>query len=520
MKDPQQYVDMIQGFNPSAYIAKPVNYPISDKYIYETYLETINFDDERVNDINRNKAFVVGPTQDIEKDIKSIDSIFSSRFGSTLKDLNPYIDKCKCECGYLKSSINLNVTCPNCNTKVRYVDDDFEYGAYIVLKEHFIIHPNFYKKLDFVFGRNVLENIIKYEDAKDQDGHIIKNKVSKGHEKDPFFGIGMIDFYERFDEILDYYTNKKKEDYILELKENRDKIFTHSIFVYTTHLRPIDTSASGGLAYESTNDKYYMMSKLVTEINDCSTMTRRNKKPKNQLLFDLQMKQMSLYEELVKIVSGKKGSFRAAFGGRCNFTGRNVIIQNASLDIDQITLSYYSLVELLQQRLINILKKCYNMTYSDAYRMWYMANLVPDPNVIRIINTLIKSSPYGLGLPVLINRNPTIAFGGILQMFIVGMTFDHTMGVPLRTLKLYKGDFDGDVNNMHLIINKDFLEMAFMIFNPRNSMMISRNDGKFNPNTENQRDTIINANTIMRLSRHRYTQEELNVINNIQGRLK
>jgi hypothetical protein len=60
--------------------------------------------------------------------------------------------------------------------------------------------------------------------------------------------------------------------------------------------------------------------------------------------------------------------------------------------------------------------------------------------------------------------------------------------------------------------------MAFMIFNPRNSMMISRNDGKFNPNTENQRDTIINANTIMRLSRHRYTQEELNTIYNIPGR--
>ena len=56
-------------------------------------------------------------------------------------------------------------------------------------------------------------------------------------------------------------------------------------------------------------------------------------------------------------------------------------------------------------------------------------------------------------------------------------------------------DFDGDVINVLYIINNDFLERAEAVFNPRNAMYISRNDGKFNNAVNFQRDTIINANT-------------------------
>lgn len=498
------------------YTNKAITYPRSDEYEYITRLKTINFDERRIHDILHNKAFVVAPATDIKKDVKSIDSIFSSRFGNSLKDLNPYIDRYKCDCGNLKSRINDGVVCPDCQSKVRFIDDDFSYCAYLVLKKYYIIHPNIYKKLERIFNATVLENMIKYVDAKDQDGHTINN-INKPIDE-PYLGIGMIDFCNRFDEIFEYYCkkSKKKEEYIKNIKEDYDKIFTQSIHVYTTHLRPVDINTNT-LSYESTNDKYYMMTKLVGDINNDSVGFKRKKKPKNNLLYDLQMKWNSLYDDLVKIISGKKGNFRGLFGGRCNFSGRNVIVQNAALDIDQITLSYYSLIELLQQRIINILQKCYNIGYSQAYNIWYSANLTPDKRVIDVIESLIRGSYYELGLPVIINRNPTIAFGGILQVFVVGMTFDHTMGVSLRTLKLYKGDFDGDVENLFLIINKDFLELSFMIFNPRNSMMISRNDGKFNLDTANQRDTIINANTIMRMSRSKYTKEELDQIRSIKG---
>ena len=76
----------------------------------------------------------------------------------------------------------------------------------------------------------------------------------------------------------------------------------------------------------------------------------------------------------------------------------------------------------------------------------------------------------------------------------------------------------GDVLNILLIINKAFYERAYQIFNPRNAMYISRNDGKFNNAVNHQRDTIINTNTLLRMGRNMYTNEMLNRLNRIKNK--
>lgn len=89
------------------------------------------------------------------------------------------------------------------------------------------------------------------------------------------------------------------------------------------------------------------------------------------------------------------------------------------------------------------------------------------------------------------------------------MTDTYTMGIPLQILKLLAADFDGDVLNIFYIINRAFYERSFQVLNPRNSMYISNNDGKLNTDVMHQRDTLINANTLVRLGRESYTAEEL-----------
>ena len=84
----------------------------------------------------------------------------------------------------------------------------------------------------------------------------------------------------------------------------------------------------------------------------------------------------------------------------------------------------------------------YNMSYSDAYQKWYKANISPDSIIIEIINGLIKNDNEGKGIAVIINRNPSISRGSLLQMFCVGMTFDYTMALPLSILPLLAADFD------------------------------------------------------------------------------
>jgi glutamate 5-kinase len=47
-------------------------------------------------------------------------------------------------------------------------------------------------------------------------------------------------------------------------------------------------------------------------------------------------------------------------------------------------------------------------------------------------------------------------------------------------------------------------------------MYISKIDGKFNRNVMVQRDTIINSNTLIRLGRDNYSQEDLQKIEKIK----
>lgn len=485
-----------------------VSYPYSEEYEYETILERINFDDERDIDLLNNNGFIVSDSNGIKKDLKDPNSIFSPNFGQTLKDLNPFANRYRCECGKTQHKINDGIKCKYCGTKVKYVDDNFDYTGWIVLKEQYvIIHPGLYKSIEFIIGKETLENILRVEKPKDEDGHEMDVKPPAD---EPYYNIGMLDFHDNFDEILKYYINKKKAkmSYYDDIIKHRRDVFTHSIPVFTTLLRPFELDATS-FYYEDTNSIYTMINKLKTEINNDSLKMFRKKKPKLQRLFDLQMKVNELYSSIEAILSGKKGALRTLIGGRYNFTSRNVIVGDPKLRIDEVSLPYSALIELLQQPIINILHKSYSMSYSDAYDLWYKACIVENDTIKDIIMSLIKNHKNGRGLPLLINRNPSIQKGSIMQMHCVKMTDGYTMGIPLQILKPLAADFDGDVLNILLIINDAFYQRTFEVFNPRNSMYISNNDGMFNNAVNHQRDTIINTQTMIKLSRGNYSKENL-----------
>ena len=416
-----------------------VTYPYSDEFEYETRLERINFDDERDLDLLTNNGFIVSDSQGIKKDLKDDHSIFSPKFGQTLKDLNPFANRYRCECGKTLHKINDGIKCKHCGTKVRYVDDNFDYTGWIVLNDPYvIIHPGLYKSIEFIIGKETLQNILKEEDAKDMDGHEMEVEPPAD---EPYYSIGMLEFVEKFDEIMKYYINKKKAkmSYYDDIMEHRRSVFTHSIPVFTTLLRPYELDTKS-FYFEDTNSIYTMINKLKTSINNESLKIFRLKKSKLQYLYYMQMKVNELYTSIEAILSGKKGALRTLIGGRYNFTSRNVIVADPSLRIDEISLPYAALIELLQQPIINILHKSYSMSYSDAYDFWYKSCITENATIKDIILSLIKNHKSGRGLPVLINRNPTIQFGSIFQMHCVKMTPGYTMGIPLQVLKPLAAD--------------------------------------------------------------------------------
>lgn len=125
-----------------------------------------------------------------------------------------------------------------------------------------------------------------------------------------------------------------------------------------------------------------------------------------------------------------------------------MIRQDPSLRIDQVGLPYKCLVIMEKAQIENILHRMYNISYQEAYDKWYRAVSTPDPTIVKIIQMLIDNSgPIDpktgkhMGLPVIINRNPSINYGSIQQMFCVKINMhDYTMSVPLQILKPLAAD--------------------------------------------------------------------------------
>ena len=510
-----------------------LTYPDSPDWEYFTKISVIDLDEECKNDIEFGTGFeITAPKSSNKKDFKNIDGIYSSRFGQKVGDRNPNGDRYMCECGYSKyrGRINHGLECPICHTRVKYVDDDFKMFGWIILKDKYhIIHPKFYETLNYIFGPSKfnierkkikgtkLQNMLNFSPEVSQDGFISPCEFKPQDE--PFYGIGMMEFYDRFDEILDYYykKNPKKKDYYDEIQYYRESVFCHSIPVFTTHLRPANIQ-DNFMYFEPTNGIYNMINVHVHRINKDKRRMDNDLRVKNAELYKVQEGFMKLSDEILKILSGKHGQLRMLVGGRFNFSCRAVIRQSSTLRVDQVLLPYAMLVITLQQRIINILVRTYNMSPQQAYDKWQSSKTEVDPIIAQIINSIIHSYPEGL--PVLINRNPTINFGSILQCYCIGFTDTLTMSVPLQAIKVMGADFDGDVLNILIIINKEFQQRCETIFNPRNAMYISKIDGKLNSDLLIQRDTLINANTFLYLGRDNYTKEDLAKIEELKKRQK
>ena len=310
----------------------PVNltYPNSEEYEYETRVEVIDMDFECKLDIETGNGFIITkPKGSIKKEMKNPDGIYSSKFGQKLGDQNPFADRYSCECGFLKSHINHGIECPICHERCRFVDDDFKKFGWIVLKDKYhLIHPKFYDSLNYIFGSSKfdinrkkikgtkLQNMLHYSPEVDEHGNNERPCEFKP-DGEPFYGIGMMEFYNRFDEILDYYIKKypKKMEYYEEIQKYRDLVFFHSIPVFTTHLRPSDIK-DGYMYFEPTNGLYNIINNNVERINRDQKKMDNDPKTKNLKLYDTQMKFKELTEEIFKILSGKKGVLRMLVGAQ------------------------------------------------------------------------------------------------------------------------------------------------------------------------------------------------------------
>lgn len=416
-------------------------YPYSEKYYYTSRIERLNLDEERIRDFGRGKGIKIEKPQGVKKDVKEPNSIYSPLFGPTFDDASSYGARYSCQCGMTKTQQNENTICPFCGHKVIRKDDDFSIFGWIVLDDDWVIHAGLYKSIEFFIGKNTLNNILEIKDEKDENGFSVEI-VRPASE--PFYDYGMIGFREHFDEIMDYYLkeNGDKREYYDDIMKDRDKVFTHSIPVFTALLRPYHLNGDK-FAFQDTNKNFNIMAMLGSLLNNKDSIKgKKAKKTRNQLLYDLQVNFNEVYDEVVKIMSSKKGIIRSLYGGRYNFTCRAVIVPNWELRTDQIKLPFKALVKLLEHSIINILHNSYGMPMYEARNIWDQAFTNYDQRIWDIIQNIIHA--HKEGIPFIINRNPTLSYGSILQMFCVGVSGNDpdnfTMEIPLLVLSPLNAD--------------------------------------------------------------------------------
>lgn len=297
---------------PNIAINVNMTYPNNPEYDVEVMLKKINLDEERINDLRHNNGFIVTEPQSIKKDLKAADSIYSRKFGTTLQDVNAFENRYKCKCGNLQGRVYIGIKCPLCREEVEFVDDNYNYFGWLVLQDPYkVIHPGYYAQLRNFFGlnkirENRIDNIIEPVIEKNEDGFTVK--VGEPTQDEPFYGIGMIDFIDRFDEIMEFYLKKypQKKDMYDDIMAGRNDVFTQSIPVYTTQLRPFSLE-DGQFNYEKVNEYYTVIAKFVYLVNNDNLKMNKKLKPKNALLFDIQTEFNKLYTEQINILATKKG---------------------------------------------------------------------------------------------------------------------------------------------------------------------------------------------------------------------
>lgn len=465
-------------------------------------LTTLNWMNEYAKDMENGMGFrITNPVAiDPKTKKKTVDGLFSPNFGG--EDVENISELYSCECKALKGKFYEGITCDECGTEVEYHNNDIEKTGWIVLEDYYLINPVFYNHLIKVMGQKKLLSTIRYNRDIDKDGNIVIN-MDEIDEDNPYSNIGLVEFREKFDEIMNYYKGiikPEKMDNLNFIIENKENVFSKAVPVFSLILRPV-MIIKDSVVYADINRKYALLLANVDSLNRNDTLIDTRMIKVLPCLYETQMILNEIHNMIISSISKKKGHIRNnLLGSRVNFSSRCVIVPLVGrYRTDEIIVPYLCFLELFKFEIINLISKIDKITISEANNKWLSATRHFDKRVYLIMKHMIKNSKGGLS--AILNRNPTISYGSMLSVRIVEVKEDYddlTMSISTGTLALLAGDFDGDVLNLISIKDRKIAESLDQIFNPRH-MMISRNNGKFNRKMSLIKDETIGLHAFCRV---------------------
>jgi DNA-directed RNA polymerase beta' subunit len=371
---------------------------------------------------------------------KSMYGANSPLYGTNYEDEQAFIERYRCSCGEFVGRQFEGEECPICHTKVEYKSSNINITGWISLGTSRIINPYYFNVLQNAIGKNVFLEMIFAKYIVTTDGMRTKLSADK-LETEPlskYSYIGIDEFFNNFEEIIEYFKAKKKnkvDTFDLLLNQKR-AVFTSHIPVYSTMLRPqsvtSDTFYFGGI--DKIINTLYSLSEYLKNCVDIE---------EDYILQRIQTKVNKMWDMNLEMINGKEGWIRQELlGGSINYSSRNVILPDPTLHDNEIDISYNTFLELFKYKIIYYLMKLDNTSLSRAYDEWKNAFMY-DEKVYQVMCFVLEKEQPRL----IINRNPTLNYYSMLLMKIRTIkkdVTDYTLSIPLSILPGLNADFDGD----------------------------------------------------------------------------
>lgn len=412
------------------------------------------------------------------KDIEAENSPYSYKFGNSPfhKRSQEHSDY-SCRCGELRESIRKNKICDKCGYPVTNIPELRKTGVTKMLYP--VISPACYSDFVGLIGVAELNKILKYDEKYNVNGNVIGKNVSK-----QFHGMGLRNFIENYESVIDYYIGKRKnrKEYYNAIKSNPDALFTNTILYYSALIRPNqenrdkDTINPNRKLFES-NKAYELMLKCNEEIYELQEIPAMDK-IKESLLLDIQNAYNDVYSHLIKEWKDKKGLFRGSLvSTQIDSSARMVISPDITLSVNEVALPYVVCVKYFDLKIIRILQDMDGITVSEAKKILDRALVVFDKRISIIIDHILENSE--VTPRVLVNRAPSLNPESIRMCKIICKKDigDLTMGIPTATLSGYAGDYDGD-SLLTIMLHFKSLINAFIPLDPAHQF-ISRVTGEY-----------------------------------------
>jgi hypothetical protein len=361
-----------------------------------------------------------------------------------------------CQCRHLRSGKFHKDICPKCNTSCEYeTERNIDNELWIRAPEGItaLFNPNFYIQLeDFLTkGSN---NLLQY----------IINTSVKNNGRVPWFdafdatGIprGYNHFIDNFDEVMEAVYRIVRDDRRKRIPDMREFIAAYRDRIFTPYLTVPNRMAFviENNAYNKWADKTIEsgVNALLTIVSADNTIGGRDKalSRKENLVAAAHRDYADFWIEFIAKRAGKKHGYlrQEIFGQRGHFTFRGVITSLTGRHIyDECHLPWKMGVQLFRDHLISKLLRGTvtrpPMSPRHAYSRVMLAVNNHDPLIERLLNELITEHPSNKGIPIILQRNPSLKRGSAQQLFITRFKrdlSDYTIGLSVLILTAYNAD--------------------------------------------------------------------------------